>query len=114
MLPLRCNIKWRQKSTTKCRWFTEILGKTNHDSYEDEAHIMSSSCHAIHKHGENIMDIIPNLNDETPFVKKSPLQWRVLGSYLENINRDLQQDNDDDDPMNPIVPPTRGDKSLAK
>ena len=50
------------------------------------------------KHGEGIKIINPNLNETTPFVRNDPSQWRSLGNFLENINREIQQNNIEDVP----------------
>merc|ERR1712105_283484 len=64
MFPLRCNQNWNKKRITPtCRWCSGN-NNTKKDE-EDEYHIMGRCEEILLKHGDNIMSIIPNLNDTT-------------------------------------------------
>ena len=104
MFPIKCNQSWNKKiDNLQCRWCSVIKNETPTINNENEYHIMGSCKQILLKHGGNILTMIPNLNEATPFVCNTKQQWKALGKFLDSINKEIQLQNTTDDvPSNPL------------
>ena len=88
MMAIKSNTKWRNKDgDLYCRWCSTADEAEKHT--ENEKHIMEECEPVMLKHGNGIRNIIPDLNETSPFLHNTEEQWSAIGTFLANINREL-------------------------
>ena len=101
MMAIKSNTKWRNKDgDLYCRWCSTADEAEKHT--ENEKHIMEECEPVMLKHGNGIRNIIPDLNEASPFLQHTEEKWNAIGTFLANINRDLMENGSPNTQTKPV------------
>ena len=68
----------------------------------------------ISKHGNGIKNIIPDLNEKSPFLHNTEEQWTAIGTFLANINREMMENGKPNTQTNPVSSEDRRDDEMEQ